>query len=413
MADHASRLARSGVLMVAGEPSGDRHGSDLARAIRDLLPETHIWGMGGEHMARAGVELRVDLSKVSVVGIVEVLSHLAAVLRARRTLLRGVDRLPPSAAVLIDFPDFNLWLARALKRRRIPIFYYISPQVWAWRRGRVKLMARLLDRVGVILPFEETLLRQAGIAAQYVGHPLREQITVSESEQEATAALGLPPGCAVLGLLPGSRPGEVRQLLPVMLDGVRLAREAAPEIQPVIALSPLVSRDWVEQTVSRCGVPARVVVGEAHRVLRASRAAIVASGTATLEAAMCGTPMVVVYRASWISYLVGRRLVKVRHIALVNILAGREIVPELLQGDLTPRSLKDHVILLWRDEVRRQSMRAELSLVAESLGAQRASQNAARMVVEMVQGAGCRAQGTGFKDQRPALDPQHRTPNRS
>jgi lipid-A-disaccharide synthase len=272
-------------------------------------------------------------------------------------------------------------------------------------------MAQILDRVGVILPFEEGLLRGAGIAAEYVGHPLREQVSLEENPEQARVALGLAPDCPVLGLLPGSRPGEVENLLPIMLKGTRLARSHISEIRPVVALSTLVKRDRVDATVRSSGTAALVVEGQAQRVLRASRMAIVASGTATLEAALLGTPMVVVYRASWISYLLGRLLVKVRHIALANILAGRRIVPELLQGDLTPAALKEHIEHLWRDEDARCRMRDELRLVGESLGSKRASQNAARIVWEMVQATGASVRSSESSVPRPSPNSERSTPN--
>jgi lipid-A-disaccharide synthase len=373
--------------MVAGEPSGDRHGADLARAVHALLPDMKLWGMGGDAMSTVGVELSVHMGGVSVVGFVEVFRHLLAIFRARRALLKGVDRNPPVAGILIDFPDFNLWLARALKKRGIPLVYYIVPQVWAWRRRRLRLMAKLLDRVAVILPFEEDLFRYAGIHSEYVGHPLVEQVERSESKQEALLSLGLAKDLGVIGLLPGSRPKEVEHILPVMLEGVKKTREAIRDIQPVIALSPLVSRTWVEERIRKHGVPACVVQGQPHRVIRASRMAIVASGTATLETALLGTPMVVVYRASWMSYLLGRLLVRVKHVALVNILAGESIVPELLQRELTPASLRDHILRLWADEGACLKMVERLREVGESLGSRRASQRTARMISDMIAGA--------------------------
>jgi lipid-A-disaccharide synthase len=373
-----------GILMVAGEPSGDRHGGDLARAIRHALPGVRLWGMGGEHMAQEGVSLTVNLAGVAVMGIMEVLGHLAAILRARRALLRGVDRDPPALAILIDFPDFNLRLARRLRRRGIRVLYYISPQVWAWRRGRLRLMARMLERVAVILPFEEALLWKAGIAARYVGHPLVEQVKTGESKEEARLALGLPPGASVLGLLPGSRPEEVESLLPLLLAGTQLVMEEIPEIHPVVALSPLASEERAHEIIRASGVAAQSVVRQAHRVIRASKVAVLASGTATLEAALLETPMVVVYRASWISYLVARLLVRVKHIALVNILAGEGIVPELIQRDLTPVAIRDRVLSLWRDESAQARMIEGLQRVGASLGHASASRNVAGMVVEML-----------------------------
>ncbi len=383
MGEEGGGSARA-ILMVAGEPSGDRHGADLADAVKAALPGVRLWGMGGDHMARAGVELLVDMRRVAVVGIVEVLSHMAAILQARRTLLRAITQAPPALCILIDFPDFNLWLARAVRRRGIPILYYISPQVWAWRRGRLRLMARLLDRMAVILPFEEPLLRRAGIRARYVGHPLLEQVDTGTSAPIALASLGLPAGAGVLGLLPGSRPREVESILPVMLEGARRAMAVIPEIQPVVALSSLVSKEEAAAAVRASGIPVRVVEGQAHRVIGASRVVVVASGTATLETALLEVPMVVVYRASWISYLLGRLLVKVPHIALVNILAGEEVVPELLQGALTPEAICGEIVRLWRDEGDRRRMIRGLRGVKARLGHQRASQGAAAMVLEMI-----------------------------
>lgn len=378
------RVGPCGFLMVAGEPSGDRHGADLARALKEKLPGVRLWGMGGDHMREAGVDLLVDISRVSVVGIMEVASKLGAVLRARRELLRAVDRVPPAMAVLIDFPDFNLWLARGLKRRGIPILYYIAPQAWAWRRGRVKLMARLLDRLAVILPFEEEFFRAGGVSAKFVGHPLLEQLQVRESSEEAKEALGLGREVRVLGLLPGSRLNEVQRMLPLMLEAsARLAR-GVKDLCPVVAISPTVDPNRVDSLVAAHCPMARTVVGQAHRVLRASQVAAVASGTATLEAALLGTPIVVVYRASWVSYLLARFLVRVKHVSLANILAGRKVVPELIQRDFTPRSLELELLNLLEDPQRRQRIQNEMGQLASRLGSPGASLAVAEMALEIL-----------------------------
>lgn len=385
MSERGGVASARGILMLAGEPSGDHHGAGLARALKEVLPPVALWGMGGDRMACEGVHLRVHMADLSVVGLVEVLGHLGAAFRARRTLLKAVDADPPILAILIDFPDFNLWIARALRRRGIPLLYYISPQVWAWRRGRLKLMARLLDRVAVILPFEEGLLRRAGIAAEYVGHPLVEQVDKGNSQAEALRLLDLAPDTPVLGLLPGSRPREVEMILPSMLEGARLIQEAIGEVYPIVALSPLVSKGQVERRIRSSGLPTRVVEGKIHQVIRASRMVLVASGTATLEAALLETPMVVVYRTSWISYLLGRLLVKVKHIALVNILAGEGIVPELIQGGLTPRAIRDKVLDLWQNGENRSKMVQGFCRVGDALGSSSASRRTAQMALEMIE----------------------------
>lgn len=374
----------SGILMVAGEPSGDRHAADLARVLRVLLPRVRLWGMGGEHMAREGVELLVDIRGLSVVGISEVLGHMGAILAAHKAILRQVDRDPPLLGILIDFPDFNLWLARGLRGRRVPLLYYIAPQVWAWRKGRVKLMARLLDRVAAILPFEEEILRRAGIKAEYVGHPLLEQVNGRMSQEDARTLLGFPPETPILGLFPGSRPGEVERLLPIMLRAVKLALAEVPDMKPVVALSTLVTRDRVEGPIRDSRVEVEVVAGQAHTVMRASKMAIVASGTVTLEAAILETPILVIYRTSWITYFLGRLLATVQHVALVNVLAGERIVPELLQWSATPRTLCARMLALWDDQGARNDMVVRLRQVAASLGSRVASRRTAEMVLEML-----------------------------
>lgn len=372
------------LLMVAGEPSGDRHGADLARVLKESLPGIRLWGMGGAHMRGAGVDLLVDISGVSVVGIMEVASRLGAILRARRRLLRAVDGIPPTLAVLIDFPDFNLWLARALRRRGIPILYYIAPQAWAWRRGRVRLMARIVKRLAVILPFEEEFFRAGGVPATYVGHPLLEQLQVEGSCAEARRALGLAPDMKVLGLLPGSRPIEVARMLPVMLEAARRMTQKVPKLRPVVAISPAIDMDGMGIPVRELCPAAQMVRGQAHRVLRASEVAAVASGTATLEAALLGTPTVVVYRASWLSYALARALVRVKHVSLVNLLAGQEVVPELIQARFTAQGLELELLSLLEDTERKERMRAAMGMLAERLGPHRASHNVAAMAREML-----------------------------
>jgi lipid-A-disaccharide synthase len=370
--------------MVAGEPSGDRHGADLVRAIRAVLPGVEIWGMGGDEMARAGVNLHVHMADLAVVGLVEALGHLGAAVRARASLIKALTSKPPSLAILIDFPEFNLWLARGLRRHGVPLLYYISPQVWAWRPRRVKLMARLLDRIAVILPFEESLLRGAGIAADYVGHPLVEQVDRACSSEEARRSLDLPRPDPIIGLLPGSRPREVEATLPLMLEGVEAAGDSLGGSQIVVAVSPLVSCDRVHEILKQCSLPASAILGQTHQVIRASRVVLVASGTATLETAFLQTPMVVVYRTSWLSYILGRRLIKVKHISLANILAGEEVVPELIQGDFAPQNIKEQILRLWHNEEDRERMISGLQEVGASLGQESASLNTAQIVLEML-----------------------------
>jgi lipid-A-disaccharide synthase len=374
------------VLMVAGEPSGDLHAAHVAKALKGICPELKLFGMGGMHMGEAGVELLVEISGVSVVGILEVLYHIKAVLRARRRLLRAIQERKPTLAILVDFPDFNLWLARALKKLGVPILYYIAPQAWAWRRGRVRLMAELVERLAVILPFEQEFFQAGGVAAKYVGHPLLEQISQEGSREQAMEVLGLDPETQVLGLLPGSRSKEVERILPVMLEAAEILTKRIPGLTTVVALSPALEPEPVRSRAEEIFPGAKLIQGRTHAVLRASTVAAVASGTATLEAALLGVPMVVVYRASWVSYVLARALVRVNHVSLVNILAGREVVPELIQRDLSAQRLARELLDLLGDSSRRSLMQEAMASLAHELGAQRASLNVAGMAAEMLGG---------------------------
>lgn len=374
------------VMISAGEPSGDRHAAGLAKTLRQYLPEVELWGMGGESLREAGVDLKVRIGSISVVGITEAMGQLMSVWRARRELLRNAMERRPKAAILVDYPEFHLWLARGLKKMGIPIFYYISPQVWAWRKGRLRLMRRILDRVAVILPFEEEILRSHGIDATYVGHPIKEQIQKEGSRKKARDSLGLHQDSTVVGLLPGSRPKEVHHILPAMLEGVELASTHIKGMIPVVALSPLVDRSSIDTLVRKSHLEVMVISGSAHKVIEASDAVVVASGTATLEAALMEIPMIVVYKTSWLSYMLARMLVKVRHVSLVNILAGQPIVPELLQGRMSASNIAMHLKEILREGHVRRKMIEDLRNIHHMLGDQRASQEAAKLALDLIMG---------------------------
>lgn len=374
------------IMMVAGEPSGDRHGAEVARAIRRVNPEALLWGMGGPFMKEAGVELVEEISKVTVMGISDVLGKIGAVLSARRKLLARAEKTPPRVAILVDFPDFNLWMARSLKKRGIKILYYIAPQAWAWRPKRAKAMAELVDRLAVILPFEEEFFREKGVNAQFVGHPLLEEVDLEIDKEKARKMLGLDQLSSVLGILPGSRSQEVKRMLPVMLDAANWIMKSHPEVRPVIALCPTADEPWVIRMVDKRCPRAIITVGKAHLVLAASDVASVASGTASLEAALFQIPMIVGYKTSWINYQVAKRLVKVRNISLVNILAGNEIVPELIQYDFQVGKLAKGLLELIESQEKRRKIALTMGTIREMLGDGKTSQIVAAIALEMMDG---------------------------
>ncbi len=360
------------LLISAGEASGEMYGAWLIEALRARDPSIEFMGVGGEHMRGAGCRTVVDASRVAVVGLSEVVSRLPAIWREFRKLLRAVDEQRPDAAVLIDFPDWNLRLARRLHERGIPVIYYISPQLWAWRPGRIEQIRRYVRKMLVIFPFEEQWYRERGVDAEYVGHPLASP---PPGLKTAWVLASGPRGRVqweenVIALLPGSRRKEVAMNLPTML---KAAFRLGPDYRFVLPVASTVDASWVGQFVARNTVsgPAGEVeiIPFARAALKRSRAAVVASGTATVEAAIAGTPFVMVYRVSPLTWLLGRRLVKVPRFAMVNLIAGREVVPELVQRDFTAENVAAKLREIIPDRPARDRMLAGLSEVREKLKA--------------------------------------------
>jgi len=368
------------ILLSCGETSGDLYGAELVRHLRKTSPGLDVFGLGGDRLQAQGARLLAHVRDLAVVGLWEVVSHLPRLRRTFRSLLDEVDAHPPDLVVLVDYPDFNLRLAREVHQRGIPVFYYVSPQVWAWRRGRLRGMRETVSRMLVIFPFEEAIYREAGIPVTFVGHPLVDMVQTAPDSSAFLREQGLDPGRPVIAVLPGSRPQEVRH------HGAALAAAAArlhrekPELQFLVARAPAIESEPLERTFASSG--ARVVSGATQAVLSAATLALVASGTATVEAALAGAPMVVVYRVSRLTYGLGRPLVKVPHFAMVNLIAGRAVVPELMQSDFTPEKVAAAARQLLDDPVRREAMKADLAEVRRRLGAPGASARAAAAVSE-------------------------------
>ena len=340
-----------------------------------------VFGLGGDRLQAEGATLLAHVRDLAVVGLWEVVSHLPRFRRIFRELLGEVDRARPDLAILVDYPDFNLRLARALHRRGIPVVYYVSPQVWAWRPRRLRAIRAHVAHMIVIFPFEAEVYERAGVPVTFVGHPLVDLVAPLADRAGFLAACALDPARPLIALLPGSRRKEIAHNLPAMSGAVRLLAERRPDLQFVAAVGPSIDPQSL-----RDGLPPAValVQGQTHAVLAAADAAIVASGTATVEAALLGTPMVVVYRLSSLTYHLGRRFVKVQHVAMANLIAGRGIVPELIQDHFTPERVADAVMPLLGPEGR--EMRAALGEVRRRLGAPGASARAAGVVTALLAG---------------------------
>lgn len=375
------------IFIVAGEASGDLHGADLTRALLTLDSGVTLLGMGGDQMQRAGVKLLVDAAELAGLGVTETLYRLAAGARAFRKLRAALVTERPSLLVLIDFPDFNFWLARASHRIGIPVLYYISPQVWAWRRGRIQILKRLVEKMVVIFPFEEPMYREAGVPVTFVGHPMVDRLRDVPTRDEARRQLGCGPSDLVIGLLPGSREGEIKYHLPVMKEAAARIAQVEPHVQFFLAVADVLPPRVVEMLFRESGSRIRPVRGQTYQVMRAADLLITASGTATLEAGLLGTPMVIVYRVSRLTWWAGRLLVDVPCIGMVNLVAGRLVVPELVQWDFTPeRVAKTALELLQRPEVL-ATIRRQLQEVRGRLGQEGASLRAAQEVLKTMREA--------------------------
>jgi lipid-A-disaccharide synthase len=358
----------------------------LAQALQARLPGVEIFGAGGDAMRQASVKTTVDSHEIAIAGITEVLAGIPRVYRAFHKLLDEVDRRQPQLAILIDFPDFNLRLARQLKKRRIPVVYFISPQVWAWRKGRVKTLKQRIAKMIVIFDFEEEIYRQAGVPVEYVGHPLVGKVRPRLTREEFFGQARLDPAVMTVALLPGSRQKEVSVNLPIILDAAkRLALNR--KLQFVIPVAPTIQQNWLfsaipQSSTSQVGI--HTAMHATYDALSYSDVAVVTSGTATLEAALCERPMVVVYRVSALTWLVGKLLVKVPHFCIVNILAKKELVPELMQQDFTAANVAARVeYLLDHPEAREEMIRGFQALKVR-LGQDGAIDRAADAMVEVL-----------------------------
>jgi lipid-A-disaccharide synthase len=369
------------VLIVATEASADLHAARVLEELRALRPDVTAFGMGGPRLRAAGLEALRRAEEMSVMGFAEVLPAIPRILGILRELTAAAAARRPTAALLVDSPDFNLRLAKRLKKLGIPVIYYVSPTVWAWRRGRIRTIRKFVDRMLCILPFEERFYEGTGVSARFVGHPLAERPPPLAVDRYR-AALGLDAGRTTIALVPGSRHAEIERILPEMLLAAERIRSNRPDVQFVVPLAPTVKQEDVESHLARHRtLDVRLVGGRAEEVVGASDAALVKSGTSTLEAALMLRPMVVVYRMSWLSFTIARLLVKVAHVALVNLLAGRRLVPELLQGEARAERMANEVDRLLDDPAARETQLAGLREVRESLGEPGAPRRVAEEIV--------------------------------
>lgn len=377
--------ATKSVMIVAGEASGDVYGAHLVLAMKSLAPDLRFFGVGGPEMEKVGVRVLFQLSALAVVGITEVIPRIGYILRALRELKTSLRSSPPDLLILIDYPGFNLNLAKKARVLGIPVLYYIPPQVWAWWRGRVRKIARRVDRVAVILPFEEEFYQRFGLPVEYVGHPLMDLPLPGGSKRMIREGLGISHEKGpILGLLPGSRAEEVVRMMPAMIGAAETISHYYPRLHCILPLASTVREDVVKPYVENATIDVTIGRSDTKELLKIADVALVASGTATLEAAIMETPMIIAYKVSPLSYILGRFLARVSHIGLVNLIAGRTIVPELIQGEATAFRLAEEALAILKNDGLRAEMKGQLRSLREQLGQGGASRKAASIAGEMM-----------------------------
>jgi lipid-A-disaccharide synthase len=372
------------IMIVAGEASGDMYGAMLANELRKLDQNVAFIGMGGAGMRAAGVETVIDANDMAVVGLVEVVAHFRVIANAFNTLKRIIKTEPPRLLILIDYPDFNLRLAAAAKACGVKVLYYISPQVWAWRAGRVKKIARIVDHMAVLFPFEVPYYEKERVPVTFVGHPLLDMVHPSMSREEAVSSFSLDPRKRTVGLFPGSRRSEIKGLFPVILESAKLLRKDFPDLQFILPLASSLKHADIAPELEKSGLQVLVVQDRNYDVMQVCDAIITVSGTVTMEIALIGVPMVIIYRVSPLTYAVGKRLIKVDHIGICNIVAGERMVKELIQHDAEPEKIAAEIGAILSNSAYAAAITAKLGTIEHKLGSGGCSRRVAELALTMI-----------------------------
>lgn len=371
-------------MILAGEASGDAHAAEFVEHIKQLRPDIRLTGMGTTLMKKAGVDVFFDSASIAVVGLIEVLRHWGDIKKAMNLVKAALEETRPDLLILVDYPEFNLKMARHAKALGIKVLFYISPQVWAWRPKRIHKIGRSIDHMAVLFKFEQAFYEKANIPVSFVGHPLVDKVKANINSKQARLNLGLDQGDSVVGLFPGSRENEIHRLLPLMLETAQLMRQRNPALKFILPVASTIDTDAIQQQCEQSGVDIQLTRDDIYNLIPCCNAIVSCSGTVTLEIALLNAPMCLVYKISWLSYQIMSRLITIPHIGLANIVANKLIVKELLQDDATPQTIATELFQLLEDESYRNQVVSDLSKVRENLGASGGAEKMARLALSFV-----------------------------
>lgn len=370
------------IFLSAGEASGDLHGGAIIKELLALNPQVEVFGMGGEAMRKAGGEIIFDMKEYSVMGFVEILSALPKFFALRKAFRKVLEERKPDCFVTIDYPEFNMRVAKVAKELHIPVLSYIPPSAWVWRRGRAVTVGRLVDKVACIYPFAYDVYKAAGANAEFVGNPLVDIVEPHLTREAALGKAGKTPGRPLVLLLPGSRVKEITAVLPVMLEAVGMIRAALPQADFILQKAPTIDQELLQGLIASSGEKVKIVEGDSYDMMSVADVALATSGTVTLEAALCGLPSVICYKASPLSVAIAKRVINIKYIGLPNILAGKELLPELIQEKMTKENMAKAVLDFLRPE-EQEKVRGELAQVVKKLGPKGATKRVAQLILNL------------------------------
>ncbi len=373
------------ILIIAGEASSDMHAANLVKEVVSLDKEISFFGLGGDNMRKAGVKLRDNIVRLAFIGPGGLFKHYLKLKKIYNKLCGYLKQNPPDCAILIDYAEFNLRIAKQLKKLNVPVIYYVSPQVWAWGLWRIKTIRRLVDKMLVFFRFEEALYKAHGVDVEFVGHPLLDTVKAGYTKEEIISRSGSDPEAKRVGILPGSRESEINNILPIMLDSAKLLKkEAVFKTEFILPVAATVNKDLVKDMVSNSGLPVKLIIDNTYNAVSICDCAMVASGTATLETALLNVPMAIIYKANFLTYILTKHLIKLPYIGLVNIVAQKHLVPEFLQYEATPVKIASYMKKLLSDDKMAGLIRKEFAGLKNALGRPGASMRAAKEVIAFI-----------------------------